>query len=146
MQESIVNRDNPLYSKSEGGLNDFEGKPLYPEVITGFHIGTESKPEADSITSFQNMSKLNITVHWSTKRNIAFAEVILPATTCIQYLCITTSLERRKTSEGLRGKSHASSENMIMNDYDTVEDLSEEERWEQEENGNVSAWQKPEKN
>jgi len=141
LQESIVNRDNPLFIRRvKEDLNDFEGKPLFlpRKVITrGFHIGTESKPEAELYNQLSKYveTQYNRALVSDKKRNIAFALVILQRRLASSTYALQRSLERRKKrlEELLEGKPRTTSENMIMSDFDTVEDLSEEERWEQEE-------------
>ena len=112
LQESIVNRDNPLFIRRvKEDLNDFEGKPLLlpRKVITrGFHIGTESKPEAELYNQLSKYveTQYNRALVSDKKRNIAFALVILQRRLASSTYALQRSLERRKKRlEELLGKT-----------------------------------------
>ena len=143
--ESIQNKDNPLFIRRvKEDLKDFEGKPLFlpRHVITkAFSLGTESPKEADLYTKLSKyvVEQYNRAMSKNKKRNITFALIILQRRLASSTFALLRSLERRKKrledlldlfKEGLQ-KNLKSSEYFI--DFDEIEDMSEEERWKEEE-------------
>jgi len=143
--ESIKNKDNPLFIRRvKEDLKDFEGKPLFlpRHVITkAFSLGTESPKEADLYTKLSKyvVEQYNRAMSKNKKRNITFALIILQRRLASSTFALLRSLERRKKrledlldlfKEGLQ-KNLKHSEDFI--DFDEIEDMSEEERWKEEE-------------
>ncbi len=141
LQDSIVNRDNPLFIRRvKEDLNDFEGKPLFlpRKVITrSFRIGTDSIPETELYNHLSKYveTQYNKALARDKKRNVAFALVILQRRLASSTYALLRSLERRKKrlEELLEGEPAPPDEITVMTDFDAVEDMSEEERWQQEE-------------
>jgi hypothetical protein len=69
------------------------------------------------------------------KRNIAFALVILQRRLASSTYALLKSLERRKKKleEILQGPLNKNMSKESQYDYDTIEDMAEEERWKEEE-------------
>ena len=143
--ESIKNKDNPLFIRRvKEDLKDFEGKPLFlpRHVITkAFSLSTESPKEADLYTKLSKyvVEQYNRAMSKNKKRNITFALIILQRRLASSTFALLRSLERRKKrledlldlfKEGLQ-KNLKYSEDFI--DFDEIEDMSEEERWKEEE-------------
>ena len=143
--ESIKNKDNPLFIRRvKEDLKDFEGKPLFlpRHVITkAFNLGTESPKEADLYTKLSKyvVEQYNRAMSKNKKRNITFALIILQRRLASSTFALLKSLERRKKrledlfdlfKDGLQ-KNSKYSEDFI--DFDEIEDMSEEERWKEEE-------------
>jgi len=141
IEESIRNKDNPLFIRRiKEDLKDFEGRPLFlprhVKTIT-FNLGTDSPNEKqlyNELSKYVN-TQYNKALTKGKKRNIAFALVILQRRLASSVYALLKSLERRKKRleellEGVQGREKLSDETF---DFDTVEDLSEEERWKEEE-------------
>ena len=139
VEESIRNRDNPLFIRRvKEELKDFEGKPLFlpRHVFTvQFELGTKSPKEKElynDLSRYVN-TQYNRALSKNKKRNVAFALVILQRRLASSTYALLKSLERRKgrLEELLEGaEQRFQNEGM---DWDTVEDMSEEDRWREEE-------------
>jgi superfamily II DNA or RNA helicase len=145
LAESIRNQDNPLFVRRvKEDMNDFEGKPLflprYVETIT-FDLGRESVPEKDLYNALSHYVKVqyNRALTHDRRRNVAFALVILQRRLASSTFALYRSLERRKKrledilQEAQKGAQELHRPGAGSLDFDAVEDLSEEERWRQEE-------------
>ena len=145
LDESIRAGDNPLFIRRlKEDLRDFEGKPLFlPRQVKtmSFDLGVESPAEK---TLYNDLSRYvneqyNKALSRDKRRNIAFALVILQRRLASSTYALYRSLERRKhrLEEMLaqadafnnRGRLSAPTASFSM---DEVEEMSEEERWEQE--------------
>jgi len=145
LAESIRNRDNPLFIRRvKEDLKDFEGRPLflprYVETVP-FNLGRESPPEKElynALSRYVN-EQYNRALTHGRRRNVAFALVILQRRLASSTYALHRSLERRKKRlEELLAEARKGTYEMPVPgdgsfDFDTVEDLSEEERWQQEE-------------
>jgi len=141
LQESINNKDNPLFIRRvKEDLKDFEGKPLFlPRHVKTipFNLGTSSPNEKNlynELSKYVN-SQYNKALGKDKKRNVAFALVILQRRFASSTYALTRSLERRKKRledllKGFQEKGKMPNETF---DIETIEDLSEEERWKEEE-------------
>ena len=137
---SIRNKDNPLFIRRvKEDLKDFEGRPLFlPRYVETmpFNLGTESPREKDLYNDLSRYVKeqYNRALTRDKRRNVAFALVILQRRLASSTYALLRSLERRKKrlEELLQG---AVGQDGILPhpDFDAVEDMSEEERWRQEE-------------
>ena len=140
LDESITARDNPLFIRRvKEDLKDFEGKPLFlPRHIRtlSFNLGTDSPQEKElynDLSEYVN-GQYNRALTKDKKNNVAFALVILQRRLASSTYALLKSLERRNARlsellEGAEGKRRTG--NNI--DFEAIDDLSEEERWEQEE-------------
>jgi superfamily II DNA or RNA helicase len=139
LQESLNNKDNPLFIRRiKEDLRDFEGKPLFlpRHVITKtFNLGEASPSEKELYNKLSRYveEQYNRALVKNKRRNIAFALVILQRRLASSTYALWKSLERRKKrlEELLEGAQKPSSDATF--DFEVVEDLSEEERWREEE-------------
>ena len=140
LDESITARDNPLFIRRvKEDLKDFEGKPLFlPRHIRtlSFNLGTDSPQEKElynDLSEYVN-SQYNRALTKDKKNNVAFALVILQRRLASSTYALLKSLERRKArlSELLEGAEEKRRTGNNI-DFEAIDDLSEEERWEQEE-------------
>ncbi len=141
LQESINYKDNPLFIRRvKEDLKDFEGKPLFlPRYVKTipFNLGTSSPEEKDlynELSKYVN-TQYNLALSKDKKRNVAFALVILQRRFASSTYALMKSLERRKKrlSDLLENVKEWSKISTPILDHETVEDLSEEERWKEEE-------------
>ena len=141
VEESVKNKDNPLFIRRiKEDLKDFEGKPLFlPRNVKtrAFQWGASSPSEKELYNALSRYveSQYNKALQKDKRRNIAFALVILQRRLASSTYALFKSLERRKKrlEEYLKG---ADEKNRIPDsafDFETVEDMSEEERWQEEE-------------
>jgi SNF2 family DNA or RNA helicase len=137
LQESIKNQDNPLFiRRMKEDLKDFEGKPLFlPRYVktVGFRLSDDEKMLYNDVSRYVK-EQYNKALRSDKKRNVAFALVILQRRLASSTYAILRSLERRKKRlEDLEeGVEKAKVEGKPF-EVEEVEDLSEEERWKEEE-------------
>jgi len=141
LNESIRGKDNPLFIRRvKEDLKDFEGKPLFlpRHVMTQqFNLGRDSQDEMrlyNELSRYVN-TEYNKVLNKDKKRNVAFALVILQRRLASSTFALLRSLERRKKRledliEGAQEKLKAPN---LSSDLDALEDLSEEDRWKEEE-------------
>ena len=141
LQESINNKDNPLFIRRvKEDLKDFEGKPLFlPRQVKTipFNLGTSSPKEKElynDLSKYVN-TQYNLALTKDKKRNVAFALVILQRRFASSTYALLRSLERRKKrlEDLLKGVQERGKVTNAGPDYEAVENLSEEERWKEEE-------------
>jgi len=139
--DSIKNKENPLFIRRvKEDLKDFEGKPLFlPRNVTTikFDFGTDSPNEKNlynNLSRYVN-SQYNRAIQKDKKRNVAFALIILQRRFASSTYALLRSLERRKN----RLTKLLNEVNKPFNsykekgfDFEEIEDLTEEERWEKE--------------
>jgi superfamily II DNA or RNA helicase len=141
LYESIKNKDNPLFIRRvKEDLKDFEGKPLFlPRHVKTipFNLGADSPKEKElynSLSRYVN-TQYNKALTRDKRRNIAFALVILQRRLASSTYALLRSLERRKKRlEDLLtevDQRRPAPEGTF--DFETIEDLSEEDRWKEEE-------------
>ncbi len=145
LDESIRAGDNPLFIRRlKEDLRDFEGKPLFlPRQVKtmSFHLGVESPAETklyNDLSRYVN-EQYNKALRRDKRRNITFALVILQRRLASSTYALYRSLERRKhrleemlaqaDAFNSRGRVPAAAASFSMEE---VEEMSEEERWEQE--------------
>lgn len=140
VQESIRNKENPLFIRRvKEDLRDFEGKPLFlPRHVNtvSFDLGTDSPSEKElynKLSKYVN-TQYNKALTKDKRRNVAFALVILQRRLASSTYALLKSLQRRKKRlrELLEGALKKEPEDETF-DFDAVEELSEEERWKEEE-------------
>jgi len=140
LEESISNNDNPLFIRRvKEEMKDFEGRPLFlprHAQTVPFNLGADSPAEKDlynKLSKYVN-EQYNKALTKDKRRNITFALVILQRRLASSTYALLKSLQRRKDRlEGLlrdADKFVKNSEKTI--DFDVIEDMSEEDRWEQE--------------
>jgi len=144
LQESIRNRDNPLFiRRMKEDLKDFEGKPLFlPRHVRtiSFDLGRESPQEKALYNDLSRyvQTQYNKALTKDKRRNVAFALVILQRRFASSTYALYRSLERRrKRLEDLLRMSDPERrkhlERPTFFDLEEAEDASEAERWQQEE-------------
>ena len=140
LHESITARDNPLFIRRvKEDLTDFDKKPLFlPRHVQtlSFNLGVDSPQEKElynQLSEYVN-GQYNKALRKDKKNNVAFALVILQRRLASSTYALLKSLERRKVrlSELLAGADEEKLTEQDV-DFETIEDLSEEERWEKEE-------------
>jgi len=141
LQESIRNKDNPLFIRRvKEDLKDFEGKPLFlPRHVStiSFDLGVRSPKEKElynQLSKYVN-TQYNKALTKDKRRNVAFALVILQRRLASSTYALLKSLERRKKrlEDFFKGPVEKGEAAESTFDLTAIEDLSEEERWKQEE-------------
>jgi len=141
VQQSINSKDNPLFIRRvKEDLKNFEGEPLflprYVKTLT-FDLGTESPNEKvlyNDLSRYVN-TQYNKALAKDKKRNVTFALVILQRRLASSTYALLMSLQRRKRrlNELLEGNQDKAKAESRIFDVEVVEDLSEADRWKQEE-------------
>jgi superfamily II DNA or RNA helicase len=140
LQESIENQDNPLFIRRiKEDLRDFEGRPLFlPRHVKtiAFNLSDEEKTLYNDVSKYVK-EQYNKALRSDRRRNVAFALIILQRRLASSTFAILRSLERRKKrlDELLEGSQRTGlkSNNGGLFDFEDVEDMSEEDRWREEE-------------
>lgn len=141
LQESINNKDNPLFIRRvKEELKNFEGEPLFlPRYVDtiGIDLGADSPAEKELYNQLSKYveSQYNKALQSDKKRNVAFALVILQRRLASSTYALLKSLIRRRKrlTELLDGVQQEKNKNNYRFDFEDVDDLSEEERWKEEE-------------
>ena len=140
VHESIAQKDNPLFIRRiKEDLKGFDGKPLFlPRNVEtlGFNLGSDSVPEKDlynHLSEYVN-TQYNKALMKDKNRNVAFALIILQRRLASSTYALLRSIERRRRRlidllDGAEVKNKSSTNF----DLEITEDLSEEERWREEE-------------
>ncbi|MEM4323970.1 MAG: helicase-related protein, partial [Candidatus Nitrosocaldus sp.] len=138
LQQSIKNKDNPLYiRRKKEDLKDFNGEPLFlPRHVTTikFSLSEKEKYLYNEVSKYVK-EQYNKALAKEKKRNIAFALVILQRRLASSTYSLLNSLKRRKARlEELEKMADTDirSESKVF-DFEQIEDLSEEDRWREEE-------------
>ncbi len=140
--QSIKDKDNKLFIRRvKEDLKDFEGKPLFlpRHVVTKtFSLKTQSPNEQELYNELSHYveNQYSLALKRDKKRNIAFALVILQRRMASSIFALLKSLERRKKRltdlmEIISEKKD--SKNFRGISFEDTEELSEEERWQEEE-------------
>jgi len=144
LEASIRAGDNPLFIRRlKEDLKDFSGRPLFlPRQVKTltFRLGVESPAEMELYNALSRYveKQYDKALANDKRRNIAFAMVILQRRLASSTYALYRSLERRKARlEELRHQADAfrqgrSTVAAALFSLEEVEELSEEERWEQE--------------
>ena len=141
VQESIQNKDNPLFIRRiKEDLKDFEGRPLFlPRHVSTlyFELGTQSPNEKLLYNDLSRYVKTqyNLALTKGKKRNVAFALVILQRRLASSTYALLKSLGRRKKrlEDLLEGAEQREKRSWSGYDPEDIDDMSEEERWREEE-------------
>ena len=139
--ESVRSKDNPLFIRRiKEDLQDFEGKPLFlPRHVqtVGFQWKTRSPKEMELYNALSHYveTQYNKALAKDKHRNIAFALVILQRRLASSTYALLKSLERRKKRLEEYLQSAADNQKFSENnfDFESVEDMREEDRWREEE-------------
>jgi len=141
VNDSIKNKDNPLFIRRiKEDLRDFEGRPLFlPRHVktVAFDWKVESPKEMELYNALSRYveQQYNKALAKDKKRNVAFALVILQRRLASSTYALLRSLERRKKrlEDLLHEVVHRDKLPSITFDFESIEDMSEEERWKEEE-------------
>ncbi len=140
LMQSIRNQDNPLFIRRiKEDLKDFEGKPLFlPRNVetVAFNLGTQSQNEKILYNELSKYveTQYNKALSQDKKRNVAFALVILQRRLASSTFALFRSLERRKNRlNDLINGVQERNRNTQHFEYDDIEDMSEQDRWQEEE-------------
>ena len=136
VEESLKNKDNPLFIRRlKEDLRDFEGKPIFTRRFTQtvkFKL-SEKEMELYNEVSRYVMEQYNKALMTDKKRNVAFALVTLQRRMASSTYALLKSLERRKKRlEEILIKGEEKQKEIFV-DYESFEELEEEERWKREE-------------
>ena len=140
IRQSIAARDNPLFLRRvKEDLKDFDGKPLFlPRHVQtlSFDLGVHSPQEKElynELSDYVN-TQYNKALTKDKKNNVAFALVILQRRLASSTYALRNSLDRRKTRlQELLAGAEDKKQSLSTIDFETIDDLSEEERWKEEE-------------
>ena len=134
VEESLKNRDNPLFIRRlKEDLKDFEGKPIFtgrfPQTIK-FNLHDREKDLYNDVSRYV-VEQYNRALQQDTKRNVAFALMILQRRMASSTYALLQSLKRRKErlKKILKGEEE---QKEVSVDFEAIEDLEESERWEKE--------------
>jgi len=138
LQQSIKNKDNPLFIRRvKEDLKDFNGEPLFlPRHIKTlkFNLSEKEKYLYNEVSRYVK-EQYNKALTKEKRRNIAFALVILQRRLASSVYALLKSLERRKAK--LEDLEKIVDNKMKIEarvfDFEEIEDLSEEDRWKEEE-------------
>jgi superfamily II DNA or RNA helicase len=137
LQQSIDNQDNPLFIRRvKEDLKDFEGRPLFlPRYVktVAFNLSDDEKTLYNDVSRYVK-EQYNKALRSDKRRNVAFALIILQRRLASSTYAILKSLERRKArlDELLEGAQRTGVTERIF-DFEDAEDMSEEDRWKEEE-------------
>ena len=140
LRESVTAGDNPLFIRRvKEDLKDFEGVPLFlPRHVStlAFDLGVDSPGEKElynQLSEYVN-GQYNKALTKDKRNNVAFALVILQRRLASSTYALLTSLKRRRVrlSDLLEGAAERKRTESVP-DFETIDDLSEEERWREEE-------------
>jgi len=141
VEESVRSKDNPLFIRRvKEDLKDFEGKPLFlPRHVrtAGFQWKTTSPNEVELYNALSEYveTQYNKALIKDKRRNIAFALVILQRRLASSTYALLKSLVRRKKrlEEYLKGATENNRGTVSTFDFESVDEMSEEDRWREEE-------------
>jgi len=142
VRESVTNKDNPLFIRRiKEDLKDFEGKPLFlPRTVKTiyFNLGESSPNEKELYNELskyvENQYNLESLGNSTKRRNIAFVLAILQRRLASSTYALLKSLERRKKKleDSLNFSLDQNNKKSEIYDFEEIEDMSEDERWQKE--------------
>jgi len=140
LQESIHNNDNPLFIRRvKEDLKDFEGRPLFlPRHVTtvAYDLGVDSPREMELYSDLYDYitTQYGRALSSSKRRNVAFALIILQRRLASSTYALLKSLQRRKNrlEEMISSAEGLNRQDVGTFDWDAVDDMSEEDRWAEE--------------
>ena len=137
LEESLERGENTLFLRQiKEDMKDFDGKPLFLPRHVSTPAYNLSDPERDlyrKLTEYVR-NQFNKALSPDKKRNIGFALIVLQRRLASSSFALWRSLQRRrnKLSSLLDDFSKSGQAQPKLLDFDEVDDMSEEERWEQE--------------
>lgn len=136
IKESLNSRDNPLFLRRvKEDMKDFEGKPLFVprKVETPDILLSDPEKELYNAVSLYVKEQYNKALESDRKRHIGFALLILQRRMASSTHALLRSLERRRDrlKKMLEGSDEARSAKAYSEDE--LGDMSEEDRWKEEE-------------
>jgi len=137
LKESIEKDENSLFLRRiKEDMKDFEGKPLFlpRHVITpAYNLSAPERDVYRKITEYVR-NQYNKALSSEKKRNIGFALIILQRRLASSSFALWKSLQRRrnKLNDILQDFEKSKKVTPKIFDFDEAEDMSEEDRWEQE--------------
>ena len=137
LEESLERGENTLFLRQiKEDMKDFDGKPLFLPRHVSTPAYNLSDPERDlyrKLTEYVR-NQFNKALSPDKKRNIGFALIVLQRRLASSSFALWRSLQRRrsKLSSLLDDFSKSGQTQPKLLDFDEVDDMSEEERWEQE--------------
>ncbi|MCG9128544.1 DUF3883 domain-containing protein [Candidatus Poribacteria bacterium] len=146
IQESIQKKDNPLFIRRiKEDLKDFEGKPLFlPRHVhtKPFRLGSESEIEMElynALSEYIRKQYNRFSENSQKRNNVAFALVILQRRLASSTYALLVSLQRRqkRLTDLLQHSTLIVDEIPSEQHREEIEDLSDDERWEVEEQWEV---------
>ncbi len=136
IQESLRNRDNPLFIRRlKEDLRDFNGKPIFTRrfpITIKFRLSNLERELYYAVSSYV-INQFNKALMLDKKRNIAFALMILQRRMASSTYALLKSLIRRKDRLEKILKGEERPEEIKSIDLEEIEDLEESERWKREE-------------
>ena len=137
LEQSIEKDENTLFLRRiKEDMKDFEGKPLFlpRHVFTpAYNLSPSERQLYIKITEYVR-HQYNKALSSEKKRNIGFALIILQRRLASSSFALWRSLQRRRDrlDEILQNFEKSKTLTSKIFDFDDTEDLSENERWEQE--------------
>ena len=137
LEESIKKDENTLFLRRiKEDMKDFDGKPLFLPRHVFTPAYDLSKPERDlyrKVTEYVR-TQYNKALSSEKKRNISFALIILQRRLASSSYALWNSLIRRRDRLKELLKDFEKSKKSVSKifDFEEVEEMSEEERWQQE--------------
>lgn len=141
LQDSIENNDNPLFIRRvKEDLKDFDGVPLFvPRHVKtiGYNLGVDSPREKELYNALYDyvVTQYNKALSKNKRSPITFALIILQRRFASSMYALYRSLQRRE--ERLKNLLSSAIDIQYQQpryfNLDEIEDMSEEDRWHEEE-------------
>ena len=137
LEESLKKGENTLFLRQvKEDMKDFDGRPLFMPRHVHTPSYNMSDPERDlyrGLTEYVR-NQFNRALSPDKKRNIGFALIVLQRRLASSSYALWKSLQRRRDRLSSLLDDFATSRQAQPRtfDFDEVDDMSEEERWEQE--------------
>ena len=137
LEESIRNNENTLFLRRiKEDMKNFDGSPLFlPRYVitTPYNLSHLEKELYRKITEYVK-NQYNKALTSANKRNIGFALIILQRRLASSSYALYQSLTRRhdKLKKLLNSATNIKKSKTKSFNFDEVEDMNEEDRWEQE--------------
>lgn len=137
LEESLERDENTLFLRQiKENMKYFDGRPLFMPRHVSTHAYNLSEAERDlyrKVTEYVR-NQFNKAMSADKKRNIGFALIVLQRRMASSSFALWRSLKRRrdKLKSILENFENSKKPASPTFDFDEIEDLSEEERWEQE--------------
>lgn len=140
IQESINAEDNPLFlRRAKEDMKNFDGKPLFvPRIVKTVPVDLSNREMQlyDSVSEYVRV-QYNKAIQSEKKRNVTFALIMLQRRMASSTHALLRSLERRQNRLQNILRDFDQEANRFASphapDLDTLEEMSESERWREEE-------------